>query len=720
MMPVSERTTVVWQRIRVVAASALLGSLTACAVTPVALDDKATNEQISRDLQLLTADVPAVVEPITLSDAIARAVKYNREQRLKMMETALQQRQLDLAQFDMLPTLTAEAGYSDRSNILASSSTSVLTGNQSLEPSTSTEQELTNAELVFSWNILDFGLSYVRAQQQADRALIARERERKALHTITEEVRGAYWRALSADRLLRQIGPLMVRVDQALADAATIEQEQVERPLEALTYRRELLDMLRSLQGLRRDLAGAKTELGTLMGLKPGQVFSLAPVVESNMMVPELKVSIEDMEHTALMRRPELMESRYETRISSQEARAALLGVLPGITIDFGRYYDSNDFLVNNNWSEVGAAISWNLFNVFKAPAAMEVAEVQEQVAEQRRLALSMAVLGQAHLARITYEQAVNDFEIAAEYLTVARQITGYVDAAGEAAQIGELQVIREQLNAVLAELRRDVAYASVQNSYGRVFASMGVDPLPDTVASDDLDTLSQAIAVRLQAWSDAEPSLFAVYVESGAEESLVVGAAEGVSGEEAVVAEVDIGEAVAAGQAAVSAEVVEASAASTDTALVDDQAVAEAPAVEPELASEAMAGSDALDDESVSAMSGAALLEYRIAATEAWASAEERPFTVQLGTARGSQAEVERFLRISRANGLIDRVFVYRSDDEALPHWGLIYGAFDSLTDARVASENLPRKMRRYGPYVRNVSAIAREIEQGGGDGAL
>ena len=53
------------------------------------------------------------------------------------METALSQRQLDLDRFDMLPRIAAEAGYEGRSNVNASSSESIETGTQSLEPSTS-------------------------------------------------------------------------------------------------------------------------------------------------------------------------------------------------------------------------------------------------------------------------------------------------------------------------------------------------------------------------------------------------------------------------------------------------------------------------------------------------------------------------------------------------------------------------------------------------------
>ena len=70
----------------------------------------------------------------------------------------------------MLPSLTASAGYSERNNY-ATSGTSFVNGEPQplgTNPSYSISQdkERVTSDIGFSWNILDFGLSYVRAQQQ--------------------------------------------------------------------------------------------------------------------------------------------------------------------------------------------------------------------------------------------------------------------------------------------------------------------------------------------------------------------------------------------------------------------------------------------------------------------------------------------------------------------------------------------------------------------------
>ena len=71
-----------------------------------------------------------------------------------------------LANLEMLPQLVANAGFSNRDNFSGSSSSALLSsssvGDQSLVSSTSSERDVIDADLTLSWDVLDFGLSYVR------------------------------------------------------------------------------------------------------------------------------------------------------------------------------------------------------------------------------------------------------------------------------------------------------------------------------------------------------------------------------------------------------------------------------------------------------------------------------------------------------------------------------------------------------------------------------
>ena len=481
------------------AVSVLTLAISGCAVTSQPIERAASEQRAHSDLQAMFAEQEALNGPLTLHEAMARAVKYNLEARLKVMEEAMAHRQLDLVTFDMLPRMALSAGYAGRNNVSASSSRSVETGTQSLEPSTSQDRDRGVADLTMVWNVLDFGVGYVSAKQQGDQRLIVQERRRKVVHTIVQDVRSAYWRAVAADRLLTQIDSLMGRVEQARENSERLGEQRIGDPIQALNYQRALIEATRQLEEQRRVLSLAKTELATLINLPLGTDLQLVP--EQDYPIPELNIALDVLEQEALAGRPELREQDYQARISAAETRKAMLRLLPGLEFSAGGHYDSNSFLVNQDWADYGVKVTWNLFHVLSAPAAINVAKAGQQVADARRQAMSMAVLAQVHVANANFREAQRQFRTSQQLAGLDGQIVEQLRNRYQAQGIGELDLIQGELNALQAQLRQDLAYAELRNSYGQLFASVGLDPLPETVASDSVADIASAFAQREAEW---------------------------------------------------------------------------------------------------------------------------------------------------------------------------------------------------------------------------
>ncbi|MBK5351828.1 TolC family protein [Pseudomonas sp. TH41] len=481
-------------------ASLLALAVSGCAVTSEPIERGVSEQRAKSDLLSMYRDQEPLSGPLTLHQAMARAVKYNLEGRLKIMEEALAKRQLDLASFDMLPRMALDAGYVGRNNTSGSSSQSVSTGAQSLEPSTSQDRDRRVADLTMVWNVLDFGVSYINAKQQGDQRLIVQERRRKVVNTIVQDVRSAYWRAVAAERLLKQIDSLMARVDAARNNSQSMSEQRIGDPVQALGYQRSLIEATRQLEEQRRALSLAKTELATLINLPMGTDLTLA--TPEDYPIPELKVGMANLEQEALASRPELREQDYQTRISAAETRKAMLRLLPGLEFSAGGHYDSNSFLVNDKWADYGVKVTWNLFNVISAPAAIDVAKAGEEVAKARRQAMSIAVLAQLYVANANYREALRQFQTNQQLSNIDGQILGQLRNRHQAAGIGELELIQGELNTLQADLRRDLSYADLRNAYGQIFASAGLDPLPDQVQSTQVQSIATAIASREDAWA--------------------------------------------------------------------------------------------------------------------------------------------------------------------------------------------------------------------------
>ena len=85
------------------------GSLELQPLTPaeIAATTQADRAATRHDVEPLHGD-------LSLEEAIARAIKYNAESRLRRMEEAVASGTLDVSTYDMLPQVVASAGYRHR------------------------------------------------------------------------------------------------------------------------------------------------------------------------------------------------------------------------------------------------------------------------------------------------------------------------------------------------------------------------------------------------------------------------------------------------------------------------------------------------------------------------------------------------------------------------------------------------------------------------------
>lgn len=477
--------------------------LAGCAVHPhpISLDERRAD--LANDRRDMYSGQEAVTGPVTLEEAMARALKYNLDHRIKLMEEAVAQDQLSAANWDLLPQLTAAAGYSTRNNDLASSSEDVVTHQQSLVPSFSSERTHGTADLSLSWNILDFGVSYYSARQQADRVLAFKERRRKVVQQLMQQVRQAYWQAAGAQQLETQLNQVLKDANASLNELQQIEKENLRSPAETLATQRQLLDIIRQMQLVSDELNQAKPKLAALMNLSPGVPYNVA--APANLAAPQIPVAEDKMEETALLNRPDLMEARYNERIGVLETRKAIAKLFPGIQINLGTHYDTNRFLVNNNWRDAGISISWNLFNLLKARSIQRTADAQRELAHDQRLALNMAVLTQVHVAYYDFQARQRQFELDQRISNVDQSLLRHTQNAASVDAKGRIEAVRAEANAVVSQLRQYQSYSALQGAYGQMEATLGQDPLPETVKGHDLTSLQNAVRDAETQWQQRQ-----------------------------------------------------------------------------------------------------------------------------------------------------------------------------------------------------------------------
>jgi len=459
------------------------------------------------DRGILTRDQEPVFGPIDLYEAMARALKYNLDARVELMHKMLAQTQLDLSHYAMLPRLAANAGFDGRNNFSGGVAKSLITGNQILEPFTSAERDIFSADLSLSWNVLDFGMSYIRAKQAADDVLIAEEERRRVANRVMQDVRIAYWRAVSAERILPSLKMLDEWVKNALENSQTVQDEKLSSPLVPLQYRLDLLNTQRYVHQLFRELSTAKLQLAALINLPPGQedkIMLLVPERERGTL--NLPVDMTMLEDRALEARPELRMIDYRRRINARETKAAILEMMPSLNLLVGGNYNSNAFLFNQNWAAYAARASWNLLNLFRYPARAKTIEAQDQVLHTQNLALTMAIMSQVHVSLARVAQAKKETTTAKLYHDTQSQISEQTRLGWRNGRQSEQAVLRERVNQVAAQLRYDVVESELQVSWASLLAAVGEDVLPNDL-SRELNVSDLALEIRTR-WAKSKELL--------------------------------------------------------------------------------------------------------------------------------------------------------------------------------------------------------------------
>ena len=503
----SNRTVNSLKRTSLFAATLILAGCGTVSLQPLSESELAA--RTTADRLAAQEGVPPITGPLSMDEAIARALKYNLDRRVKMMEEALALNQLDTANWDMLPRLMTQAGYNSRNKDLITRSIDAVTGQPSLaNPYISSERTHQVYDLGLTWNLLDFGLSYICAKQQADQVLIAGERRRKAMHTLIQDVRTAFWRTASAQKLRDDVRKTIALAEDALTDSRKAETERVRSPVDALRYQRQLLENLRLLESIEQELSSGRIELAHLINAPLDQEFQVqepGDQIDTTL----LEVPVQRMEELALAQNADIREQHYASRIAAEETRRVMLRLFPNLSFNYSIRHDTDRFLINNTWNDTGLQLSYNLFNLLSAPSQKKLAEAGVKLADQRRIAAQMTVLTQVHLSRLQYQTAYRQYVRADQVWQADAKIAAHGKNRETAETQSKLEQVANSTTAILSLLRRYQSLSQVQSAGGKLQATMGLEPAIGSVTGLSLDALTREVGTSMQQWKHevARPS---------------------------------------------------------------------------------------------------------------------------------------------------------------------------------------------------------------------
>ncbi len=455
----------------------IFSSLCACAVNPQPIAESESYKEARKNIAQLFSTEKAPTT-LTYEEALARGIRYNYDYRIKLVNSALQAGQLRIAEFTMFPDLKTTGSLYTRNNDYATFG--ITTTGAPTDVLTSTPRTLRSMREGFTWNLLDFGMGYVRARQQSERLLIAEEESRKQLQLLAQDIRIAYWKAYSAQKLLNEATALQNILNSTEKNMQAAMADELVPKEDILKFRGALLGGDRQLVELSHKLDKALIDLKNLLKLPLDSKIVLKAPPASIARVQNLEnLDFKKLDTISLILRPELRSQKYMERIAKFGVKAAILQVFPGITLNEGWNYNSNKFLLNNIWLDKSVDVSWSLLNLVSLPTNINTANTQIKYEEMKSMALTLSVMTQTRYAYSQYVNLAKEYAIAKKQADNAEALYTLTLNRNIASMASKQQVVYAKLQSMIAKMDRDLILADLSTALGELYLSAGFDVLP-------------------------------------------------------------------------------------------------------------------------------------------------------------------------------------------------------------------------------------------------
>ena len=423
-----------------------------------------------------------LTEPLTLDGAIRLGLENNLDIRVSRIMTEIADDTRVAEKLKMLPQLNTEGDVSWRSKFLRKRYIDPDTGEETISSSVSQDKTQKTLSLSVSWNILDFGLSYIRARQAALNAEVRQMEERRQAQTLAMDIAAAYWASILAERDLAYIREIESNVREYKAKANAMVAQRRLDPISVKEMESQLVRLTLSASNLQADLSDMRIELCKLMGLTPTTSFDLSDKENfqkyADLLPDSRLLDAESLEMISLKNRPELFSADLEEKIRQHEARSVLVSMFPSISFESAYNYNADSFLVDNTWTNVTSGFVLNLLSLPSKYVEWKAKGKAVTMSRLQRLLLTAGIIAQVHVALQDYRNKEVHFNLQDNAYMITEDLLRMSRERNEAGMVGfsDTVVTQRMMESMLARLERDRSLVALFNAYNMLLATLGLD----------------------------------------------------------------------------------------------------------------------------------------------------------------------------------------------------------------------------------------------------
>ncbi|MBR7158058.1 MAG: TolC family protein [Alphaproteobacteria bacterium] len=405
---------------------------------------------------------------ISVSEAISRSVKFNTESRSKSLERTMAKSPQKLTK-SSLPSLTASAGYPMRSS------------NYKEKPA--------DIDLSISYNILDYAINYAAASDEKELEKSAQRIENRTEQNLIHETRTAFWRAAAAQKNQPDIDHLTELLRYELSEAEQVEND-VDLSVVSLGYQQDLHAIMRRLMVLRKEMAASEVDFSLLANIPLEANVSLAIPEKmdksTGFFIPELS----KLENQALINRPENLIGDYNVKMNASEVRKDAAKLFPKTNLGAKlRYNPAGEY--PQSWQEDIADVSLNIMNI---PVSRDDSDTDLSMQRKQRTAINMGILAEVNIAYRRIKEASEAMDAAS---TLQAKYQKEWEEAAEKEKEGAISrpdLVKALANKVIADLKRDFAFAELKSAESALNLAAGLNFIKDIDTSASLPSINKTV----------------------------------------------------------------------------------------------------------------------------------------------------------------------------------------------------------------------------------
>ena len=163
------------------------------------------------------------------------------------------------------------------------------------------------------------------------------------------------------------------------------------------------------------------------------------------------------------------------SNISMRNIERELKSTVPGLNLIYGRNYDGNSFLTENAWTDFTATISQSITDLLTLPKRYEAAKNREMLEQERRKALTAAIIAQVNIAQVRMGLAEANYSLAKSDYEIAKKQTLATTARQKMGAASGYDVVLAKTSIMAKEMQYHQAFAEMQKSYVDMIGTLGL-----------------------------------------------------------------------------------------------------------------------------------------------------------------------------------------------------------------------------------------------------